>query len=154
MYASTNERRRASSPIRGSFSNASPINSPPRRFSSPNPSPSSRSIHYSDRHIPSRSASSLENSFERMTSGGISNSERNEESNAVTGSENRNARFMNSLIRAELLGERGWEMGIGESSHFSNSIRVCGKYEVGSPNVLRCGKSVYNVFIAVDASWR
>ena len=78
-----------------------------------------------------------------MTSGGISNSERDEESSAVTGSENRNARFMNSLIRAELLGERGWEMGIGESSHFSNSIRVGGKYEVGSPNVLRCEKSVY-----------
>lgn len=131
MYHSSggSEKRRASSPIRGSLTGASPLNSPPRRFSSPHQS--SSAIHYSDRYIPSRTGSSLENSFDLMTSGSKVDAPDCEHS----GSENSSTRMMNSLIRAELLGQSGGDMG--GISHPNKILRSRGDSGT-SPNVLRC----------------
>ena len=130
MFPGSNEKRRASSPIRGSV-NAPTLNSPPRRFSSPHHPPTIAPIHYSDRYIPSRTGSSLENSFDLMTRTSISNTPQNTVQSSASGSENDSTRIRNSLIRAELLGQGG-----------TRGNKRGGEGVGGSPNVLRWEKSV------------
>jgi hypothetical protein len=140
--SASNEKRRASSPIRESttsVSNASTLNSPPRRFSSPHQSPSTAPIHYSDRYIPSRSGSSLDNAFDLMTnSSNKSNTPQGDgnNNNNESGSENNSTRIMNTLIRAELLGERAGDGG-GKSNSHQTPRRGGSGSSGGSPNVLR-----------------
>jgi len=136
MFPDSYDTRRSSSPIRGSVSNASPLNSPPRRFSSPHQSSSSASaIQYSDRYIPSRTGSSLENSFDLMTKGSKRNTPYDDNLHNHSASENNSARIMNSLIRAELLGQSGGD--IEGLSNPNKILRSRGDSARASPNVLR-----------------
>lgn len=89
------ERRRASSPPHSSTfgSDTSPVNSPPRRFSSP--IPSIRSYLYSDRFIPSRVSSNFDEAFDM-----VENSELNTQNES-----HENQGTMSNLLRYELLGQ-------------------------------------------------
>jgi hypothetical protein len=75
----------------------------------------------------------LENSFDLMTSGSKSNMPQDDAHNQ-SGSENNSTRIMNTLIRAELLGQRGADLGgSGDGSSHPNKVLRSG----GSPSVLR-----------------
>lgn len=83
------------SPLSSMPITTTPVNSPPRRFSSP---PSSRgdAVLLSDRFIPSRLSSNLEDAFDMLGS-----SERQNDRCDVS---HENQTMMNNLLRSELLG--------------------------------------------------
>jgi hypothetical protein len=95
------DRRRTTSPPRSCI--ITPVNSPPRRFSSPTTSSGGRSGGksqdvYSDRFIPSRTSSNLEDGFESV--GYIDSNDQL----ARNDSSRENQGVMNNLLRSELLG--------------------------------------------------
>lgn len=96
------DRRRTTSPPRSSI--ITPVNSPPRRFSSPITSSGGKSGSktqdiYSDRFIPSRTSSNLEDGFESL--GYIDSNEQLDRND----SSRENHGVMNNLLRSELLGQ-------------------------------------------------
>jgi cell division cycle 20-like protein 1 (cofactor of APC complex) len=101
-----------------------PMDSPPRRFSSPLGSKNAGETIYSDRFIPSRISSNLEDAFEIMGSEGDNKQNtRNDVAHESQG-------IMNNLLRSELLGQPLMSLKYDADGGFTSTLPA----DAGSPS--------------------
>jgi len=132
--------RRSMPPFPLSPTGGLPMDSPPRRFSSPSRSRNSGGSDtiYSDRFIPSRIASNLEDAFEIMGSDG------DNKQNSRNDVAHENQGIMNNLLRSELLGQPLMSLKYDADGGFTSTLPTetgspsrTGNAGARSPNVLR-----------------